>query len=62
MQEFLHPSVSSRIIDNSQLFQTSEGNTVLFQAFAAERGEDNVMKRITAQDEFLFQDGNPNLG
>ena len=61
MAEFLHPSVSSRIIDNSQVFVTAQGLTVLFAAFPAEQGPDNRIQFITSDSEFLFYYGAPNM-
>lgn len=61
MAEFLHPSVSSRIIDNSQVFVTAQGLTVLYAAFPAEQGPDNRIQLITSDSEFLFYYGAPNM-
>ena len=61
MAEYLHPSVSSRIIDNSQVFVTAQGSTLLFAAFPAERGPDNRLQLITTESEFLFYYGSPNM-
>lgn len=61
MAEFLHPSVSSRIIDNSQVFVTAQGLTVLYAAFPAEQGPDNRIQLITSESEFLFYYGAPNM-
>lgn len=61
MADFLHPSVSSRIIDNSQVFITAQGLTVLFAAFPAELGPDNRITFITSESEFLFYFGAPNM-
>ena len=61
MAEFLHPSVSSRIIDNSQVYVTAQGLTLLFAAFPAERGPDNRLQFITSESEFLFYYGSPNM-
>ena len=61
MAEFLHPSVSSRIIDNSQVFVTAQGLTLLFAAFPAEQGPDNRIQFITTESEFLFYYGAPNM-
>ena len=61
MAEFLHPSVSSRIIDNSTVFVTAQGLTLLYAAFPAERGPDNRPQLITSEGEFLFYYGAPNM-
>lgn len=59
--EYLHPSVSSRIIDNSQVYVTAQGLTLLYAAFPAERGPDNRLQLITSDSEFLFYYGSPNM-
>lgn len=59
--EYLHPSVSSTITDNSQVFQTADGNTALLAIGAFERGEDSVLNLVTTDSEFLFKYGNPSL-
>jgi hypothetical protein len=59
--EFLHPSISSRIIDNSYTYITAQGLTTLYAAFAAERGPDNKPQLITSESEFLFYYGAPNI-
>ena len=61
MAEFLHPSVSSRIIDNSVVFVSAQGLTVLYAAFPAEQGPDNRLQFITSESEFLFYYGAPNM-
>lgn len=61
MTEYLHPSVASKITDNSFVFQTAQGATALFQAFRSAKGEDNVLKLQTTPEEFLFNYGTPNL-
>lgn len=61
MTEFLHPSVSSKVTDNSFVFTTATGTTALFQCILAEKGEDNVLRMMTSPDEFLFKYGTPNL-
>jgi hypothetical protein len=61
MAEFLHPSVSSRIIDNSTVFVTAQGLTLLYAAFPAEQGPDNRPQLVTSEGEFLFYYGAPNM-
>lgn len=61
MADFLHPSVSSRIIDNSQVYVTAQGLTVLYAAFPAEQGPDNRIQFISSESEFLFYYGAPNM-
>lgn len=61
MADYLHPSTSSKIIDNSFVFQTAQGNTVLFACGMAQQGPDGVLTRLTsvAQASFIF--GEPNM-
>ena len=59
MPEFLHPSVSSRIIDNSFVFQTAQGTTVLFACGVATKGPDNKLTRLTSVSEAKFIFGEP---
>jgi hypothetical protein len=59
--EFLHPSISSRIIDNSTVFVTAQGATNLFCAFTSDQGEDNVVKYVSSPTEFLFNYGSLNF-
>jgi hypothetical protein len=61
MPEFLHPSVHSRIIDNSFVFQTAEGTTVLFACGKATKGPDNKLTRLTTVEEAAFYFGEPNM-
>jgi hypothetical protein len=61
MAEYLHPSVTSRIIDNSQVFVTAVGLTLLYAAFPAESGPDNRIQLVTTDSEFLFYYGAPNM-
>jgi hypothetical protein len=61
MPEFLHPSVHSRIVDNSFVFTTAEGSTVLFACGKATKGPDNQLIRLTSPDEAKFIVGEPNM-
>jgi hypothetical protein len=61
MDLLLQPSVQTTIIDNSQVFITAQGLTVLFAAFKAASGPDNKIQRITSESEFLFYYGQPNM-
>jgi hypothetical protein len=61
MAEFLHPSVTSRIIDNSVVYVTAQGLTMLYAAFPAAQGPDNKIQLITSESEFLFYYGAPNM-
>lgn len=60
MAEYLHPSVSSRIVDNSVTFVTAQGVTQLLVAFTADRGPEGL-KLITSPEEWLFHYGEPNM-
>lgn len=61
MPEYLHPSVHSRIIDNSFVFQTAQGSSVLFACGKAVKGPDNILTRITSKEEAEFVFGQPNM-
>jgi hypothetical protein len=61
MPEYLHPSVHSRIIDNSFVFQTAEGSTVLFACGKATKGPDNKLVRLTSVGEAKFYFGEPDM-
>lgn len=61
MPEFLHPSVRTTVTDNSFVFQTSQGTTVLYAAIRSERGIDSTLVHLTSTDEALFIFGEPNL-
>jgi hypothetical protein len=61
MAEYLHPSVSSRIIDQSTIFVTSAGATTLFQAITSDHGPDNTVLEVTSPSEAEFLFGKPNL-
>lgn len=61
MTDYLHPSVSTTVTDNSFVYQTATGNTVLFQVILAEKGPDNVITMVTSPTEFIFKFGDPNL-
>jgi hypothetical protein len=61
MPEYLHPSVHSRIIDNSFVFQTAAGTTVLFACGKATKGPDNKLTRLTSVGEAKFIFGEPDM-
>jgi hypothetical protein len=61
IMEFLHPNVSSKIIDKSIGFLSAQGVTQLFVAFTSDTGEDNKVKVITSPTEWIFNYGNPNM-
>jgi hypothetical protein len=61
MVDYLHPSVSSTIVDNSTVFVTSQGLTTLFAAFSAPSGPDNRLQLVTSTGEVNFYYGTPNI-
>jgi hypothetical protein len=61
MAEFLHPSVSSKIVDQSQIFVTSAGVTTLFQVITSDQGPDNAVTDVTSPSELAFMFGSPNM-
>lgn len=61
MAEYIHPSISSTITDNSITYVTASGTTKLFAAFTSEKGPDNKIKMITSVSEFEFYYGEPNI-
>jgi len=56
---FLHPSITSRISDESQIFQTAQGLTMLFAPLFCERGQDGVLVRNNGVSEYLEKHGEP---
>lgn len=58
---FLHPSVTSQIIDNSSSYVVSEGTTQLLAVITADKGKDNEITRVTSTSEFIFKFGEPNM-
>ena len=60
MAEYLHPNVSSNIIDNSATFVSSEGTNKLLVAFTSDKGKDNKLQLVTSPTEFTFFYGEPN--
>lgn len=61
MTQYLHPSVDTKIVDNSTVFQTADGTTALFQVILAPQGPDGVLTLVTTPDEFIFKFGTPNI-
>jgi hypothetical protein len=61
MEEYLHPSISSRIIDDSVIFVTAAGSTVMLTAFTSDIGPDNTLVRLTTPSEAEFHYGKPNM-
>ena len=51
MSTYTHPSVESNITDESIVYVTADGQTILFAAFPAERGPDNKLQLITTETE-----------
>ena len=62
MTQYQHPSVDTKIVDNSFVTQVSDGTTTLFQAIRSELGEDNKVVEVNDPTEFIFKFGNPHLG
>ena len=62
MTQYQHPSVDTKIVDNSFVTQTADGTTTLFQAIRSELGLDNQIVEINDPSEFIFKFGSPNLG
>jgi hypothetical protein len=60
--EYLHPSIATRIIDNSIIFMAAQGLTNLYSVITADKGKDNVVQYMTSPTEFLFEYGNPSIG
>jgi len=58
---YVHPSVSSTITDNSTVYVTASGTTKLFAVFTSEKGIDNEIKMMTSVSEFVFNYGEPNM-
>lgn len=61
MADFLHPHTASKIVDNSILFLSAQGQTNLFAAMTSERGEDNVATYQSSPTEYLFNYGDPDM-
>jgi len=61
MTQYLHPSVASRIIDNSFVFETAIGSTVLFACGMAQKGPDNILTMLTTTDQANFIFGEPDM-
>lgn len=61
--QYLHPHISSHIVDNSAYTEviSSPGGTVLFQPLIADRGEDNVIMRLSSEKELFAKFGFPNF-
>ena len=61
MTQYLHPSVDTKIVDNSAVFQTADGATTLLQVLSSPIGPDGVLTKVTTANEFIFKFGTPNL-
>lgn len=61
MADFVHPSVSSRIIDNDVVFSTASGTTKLFAAYFSGKGVDRKTRRYSTPEEFIFFNGEPDM-
>jgi hypothetical protein len=57
---YLHPSVTSFITDESQLFPQAQGLTMLFAPVFAEKGADNVLQTVDSAAEYIEKYGEPN--
>lgn len=58
---YIHPSITSNIIDNSFSYVTADGTTKLFAVITSEKGEDNKIRQISSVSEFEFNYGEPNI-
>lgn len=58
---YLHPSVTSQVIDNSSSYVVSEGTTQLLAVVTADRGQDNKIVKLSSSSEYIFQFGQPNM-
>jgi len=61
MSQFIHPHVSTNIIDNSFAFITTEGLTTLFVAFTADKGRDRELVETTSPSEYIFNFNEPSM-
>jgi hypothetical protein len=59
--EYIHPSVSAKIIDTDVIFITAQGLTVLFAPHFSKRGEDRTVKQYTSPSEYLFYCAEPDI-
>ena len=59
--EYIHPHTHAKIIDESITFVTSQGTTLLFKVLVSDKGEDNVIRRMTSPSEYLFNYGTPDI-
>lgn len=59
--QYLHPSVDTKIIDNSAVFQTADGTSTLFAVIQSEIGVDSKLALVTTPEEFVFKFGSPNI-
>lgn len=56
-----HPSIMSTISNNDTIFQSSVGRRPFFYVITSDKGEDNKIKLISDEKEFIFNYGEPNL-
>ena len=61
MPEFVHPSVSSEIVDEDVSFITAQGLTNLFAAFKSLKGPDREIIYVTTPTEYTFYYGEPDI-
>lgn len=56
-----HPSVMSTISNNDTIFQSSVGRRPFFYVITSDKGEDNKIKLMSDEKEYIFNYGEPNL-
>lgn len=63
MDLYIHPSVTSFITDNSQIYTTSQGLTTLFCPHFCIKGKDNVLQVVDgpSDDDYISKYGEPNF-
>jgi len=59
--KYLHPSVTSKIIDTSSVVLTAAGLNNMFVALEAEKGAPNEAMYISSASQFIFTLGEPNF-
>lgn len=59
--KYLHPSIKSYITTETNNYDTSISNEILFVADVFDHGKDNVLQQVNTVSEYLFKYGEPNL-
>lgn len=59
--QYLHPSVETKIVDNSFVYTTADGVSTLFQPIVSSKGPDNKLTLVTTVEEFVAIFGEPNV-